>query len=172
MRSGIQPYLMIPLILIAGISQATWAGRLSVNGVKPDFVLIIVLLWTLGFGAGSGIIWAFVGGIWVDIFSGGPLGASSISLMVASLGAGGGRSFFARDNFIVPLSAAVLGSLIFALSYFGILQLLGLLNMIEGTFEFGPSFEKIIVPSMIYNTTIMVVAIPFLGRLSRLQPDY
>ena len=166
MRSGTLAYLMLPLILVAGLFQSTLAGRLTVNGVKPDLVLIIILLWTLLDGASSGIFWAFIGGIWLDIFSGGPLGASSLSLMIASMIAGFGRYYFSRNNIVVPVVAVVLGSLVFALSYLGILQLLSLSNVIEGTFRFGPSFENIVIPSMIYNASVMIVAMPFLTRLS------
>lgn len=157
---------MLPLIGIAGIFQSTLAGRLTINGVKPDLVLILILLWTITYGVGSGIIWAFIGGIWLDIFSGAPLGVSSLSLMIASIVSGTGSDFFTRDNVVVLVAAAILGSLVFAFSYLGILQLLGLFSVIEGTIQFGPSVENIVVPSMIYNTTIMVVLIPFLNRLS------
>lgn len=157
---------MLPLIGVAGIFQSTLAGRLTVNGVKPDLVLILILLWTLAYGAGSGIFWAFIGGIWLDIFSGGPLGASSLSLMLASMIAGFGSNYLSGDNIVVPITSTVLGTFVFALSYLGILQLLGLLNVIEGAFRFGPTVENIVIPSMIYNTTIMMIAIPFLNRLS------
>lgn len=157
---------MVPLIGIAGILQATLAGRLVINGVKPDLVLIIILLWTLAFGAASGISWAFIGGIWLDVFSGGPLGASSLSLMLAAIVAGFGHNYFSRDNVAIPVLAVAFGSLVFAFSYLGILQLLGLFNVIEGRFEFGPSVENIIVPSMIYNTIVTAIAIPFLNRFT------
>jgi len=157
---------MLPLILVAGLFQATLAGRLTINGVKPDLVLILVILWTLIYGANSGIFWAFLGGIWLDIFSGGPLGASSLSLMLACMIAGFGQYYFARDNIVIAITAAIVGSLVFALSYLGILQLLTFSNVIEGTFQFGLSVENIVIPSMIYNTTVMVAVIPFLNRLS------
>ncbi|MEZ4636134.1 MAG: rod shape-determining protein MreD [Caldilineaceae bacterium] len=55
--------------------------------VRPDLVLLAVLAWTLFNGGYSGIVWAFVGGLWMDVLSGGPMG---VEPGIDGGGAGGG----------------------------------------------------------------------------------
>lgn len=42
-------------------------------------------MWSVVRGADEGVLWAFLGGLMVDLFSGGPLGATALALVVASL---------------------------------------------------------------------------------------
>ena len=56
-------YLMIPLVIVASLLQSTAATRIEVGGVKPDLVLLLVVIGTLLYGGRSGIVWAFIGGI-------------------------------------------------------------------------------------------------------------
>ena len=91
--------------MLAGLLQSTAAARLEIRGVKPDLVLLLLVLGTLIYGSRSGLVWAFVGGIALDIFSGGPMGASSLALMAAVLVAGLGHRTLSRYNLLVPLGA-------------------------------------------------------------------
>jgi rod shape-determining protein MreD len=81
---------MIPLIVVASLFQSTAATRIKIYGVKPDLVLLLVIVGTLIYGSRSGLVWAFIGGLLLDVFSGGPMGASSLALMAAVLLAGVG----------------------------------------------------------------------------------
>ena len=83
MAHGLLYYLMIPLLALAALFQSTAAGRLALRGVKPDLVLLLVLIGVLLYGPRIGLVWAFFGGIFLDVFSGGPMGASSLALMAA-----------------------------------------------------------------------------------------
>ncbi|MCB0099072.1 MAG: rod shape-determining protein MreD [Caldilineaceae bacterium] len=165
MGIGIQFYLMAPLLGVASILQTTTANRLVVAGVKPDLVLLIVVIWTLIYGGSSGVVWAFVGGIWLDIFSGGPMGISSLSLMTAAVVASFGHRTFSRFNLLVPILAIVLGTLSFSFTYLGILQILAMLDVSQGALPFQQTFDNIVAPSVLYNTTLMLIAMPFLNRI-------
>src|SRR5690554_7566761 len=90
--------MMIPLILMAGLLQSTAATRVKIYGVKPDLVLILLVVGTLIYGSRSGLVWAFIGGLVLDVFSGGPMGASSLALMAAALVAGVGHRTLSRFN--------------------------------------------------------------------------
>lgn len=165
MSLGIQFYLMAPLLGLASILQSTVANRIAFAGVKPDLVLLIVVVWTLVYGGSSGVVWAFVGGIWLDIFSGGPMGISSLSLMSAALVSSIGFRTLSRFNVLVPLFAIVLSTLSFSLVYLGVLQLLALLGVTESTLPFQMTFDNIVIPSVLYNTTLMLLLMPFLNRI-------
>ncbi len=158
---------MVPLLGVLSMFQASLTSIFTIYGVKPDLVLLVILTWTLLFGSASGLIWAFVGGVWLDIFSGGPMGASSLALMTASLLGGVGHRSLSRFNILVPVFIVILGSLTFSFIYLSILEVLDLAGWFSGSLEFLPAVESIVIPSMLYNTCLMLLVIPFLNR----RPD-
>ena len=50
MNRGIFYYLMIPMIAVACLLQATALTRVKLYGVKPDLVLLLVVMGTLIYG--------------------------------------------------------------------------------------------------------------------------
>src|SRR5690606_7340914 len=122
-------YMMLPLIAAACLFQATAAARIKIYGVKPDLVLLLVVIGTLVYGGRSGLVWAFFGGLGLDIFSGGPMGSSSLALMAAALVAGFGHRTLSRFNVLVPLVAMVAGTVVYAGAYLGILAVLQYLRV-------------------------------------------
>lgn len=124
MNRGALYYLMVPLLLLCALLQSTTLARFKLAGVKPELVLLVVVIGAMVYGARSGVLWAFVAGIGLDLFSGGPFGASSLALMASALVAGLGHRPFSRFNLLVPLAAAALGTLAFAAVYLGLLAVL------------------------------------------------
>ena len=56
MNRGVLFYLMIPLLLLLALLQSTAAGRIQLGQVKPDLVLIMVIVGTLLYGGRSGVL--------------------------------------------------------------------------------------------------------------------
>ncbi len=162
---------MVPLLIVAALLQSTAANRLTIGNVKPDFVLLLLLVGTLLYGARAGLVWAFVGGLFLDVFSGGPLGSSSMALMAAVVVAGLGHTTFSRFNLLVPLFAAALGTLVYGLTYMGMLQLVNTviaafdLGTLQHQLPFWPTIQEVVVPSIAYNTTLMLLLTPILNRV-------
>ena len=169
MNRGIFFYIMIPLILAAGLIQSTAAARVEIRGVKPDLVLLLLITGTLIYGSRSGLIWAFVGGIALDVYSGGPMGASSLALMVAVLVAGLGHRTLSRYNLLVPLGATLLGTVAYGLVYLAILSALDLFSVAGREVPFLPTIQYIVVPAALYNMILMLLVIPFMNRLPESQ---
>ncbi len=169
MNRGILFYVMIPLVLTAGLLQSTAAARLEIRGVKPDLVLLLLVLGTLIYGSRSGLVWAFVGGIALDIFSGGPMGASSLALMAAVMVAGLGHRTLSRYNLLVPLSAIALGTATYGLVYLGILAVLDLFAVAPRDVPLLPTIQFIVAPAAIYNVLLMLLFVPFLNRVPESQ---
>ena len=151
--------VMIPVLGFAALLQSTAVARLKIAGVKPDLVLLALLAWTLIYGGQSGVVLAFVGGIALDIFSGGPMGASSLSLMAASAVTGIGHGTLYRYNPLVPVVVTMVGTVVYSFAYLGILFVLGL------GLPFMSTVTHVIVPSILYNATLMLCATPFLNRV-------
>lgn len=164
-------YLMIPLMALASLFQSTAANRLAIRNVKPDLVLILVLIGCMLYGPRIAVLWAFVGGLFLDIFSGGPLGASSLALMAAVLVTGLGYRTFSRYHLLVPIGVSIVGTIVYGVTYLGVLAFLDALagvdwlNLPRREIPFWPTVQNVIGPALLYNTTLMILAVPFLNRL-------
>lgn len=169
MNRGALYYMMLPLIGAACLFQATAAARIKIADVKPDLVLLLVVIGTLVYGGRSGLIWAFFGGLGLDIFSGGPMGSSSLALMAAVLVANFGHRTLSRFNLLVPTVAMVAGTLVYAGAYMGILSVLQYLDVTHHQMPVLSTVQNIVVPAVVYNTTLMIVLIPFLNRIPESQ---
>lgn len=187
MNRGVLFYLMPVLVIGASLLQSAGANQLEVRGVKPDLVLLLVIVGALVFGSRSSIGWAFLGGLALDLFSGGPLGSSSLALMAAALVVGIGRGALSRFNLLVPLAAVAIGTMVYGASYVGILVVLEALanwlaaqgialNLVRSDLPaplwstlYWPTMQNIVVPAVFYNTALIVLFIPLLNRIPELD---
>lgn len=169
MNRGALYYLMIPLLLLLSLFQSTTVARFKLAGVKPDLVLLLIVVGALVYGARPAVLWAFIAGIGLDIFSGGPLGASSLALMASALIAGLGHRPFSRFNILVPLTAAALGTLIYAAVYLTILALLDVTGVSTLQLPLLDTVRDIVLPVTVYNTALMLLLLPVLNRLPESQ---
>lgn len=177
-RNLIIYYAMPLIVLLLALLQSTVATQMAIRGVKPDLVLIVVIAATLVYGGQGGLLWAFIGGIGVDLFSGGPFGASSLALMMATLVAALGYRVLSRYHILVPLGAAGIGTILYGLVYLGILKaldmaaqlpLLSALQIPEHTIALWETMRQIVIPAMFYNTTLMLFLTPLLNRIPEQQ---
>jgi len=105
-------YLSPLLAVIVGIMYAALAPVIVIGGVKPNFVLVAVVLVTVLAGFMPGITWAFVAGLTANLLVGDPLGSVPLTmLLVATLVAGGAR-VLGRMVWIYPVIAAFAGSVV------------------------------------------------------------
>lgn len=95
-----------------GILHAGLAPVIVVADVKPNLVLVAVVVVTAVFGFQAGILWAFVAGSVANLLVPEPLGTIPLSLlMVAALVAATGR-LIGRLVWVYPVLAAFAGSLL------------------------------------------------------------
>ena len=89
------------------ILQTTLLPYLSINGIKPDLLLVLVAIWSLLNGSREGSLWALVGGFILDLLSGAPFGIGTLSLVAVSL-LGGLRQVRAiHASYFLPIFVAV-----------------------------------------------------------------
>lgn len=108
-------------------------------------MLLTVASWSLLRGTKQGLVWAFVGGLCVDLFSGGPFGLSALALIVIAFFSGLGETNIYRDHFALPIVAALGATLIHGFVYLLLLYIMG---------RSIPWFDvllQVILPSMIFN---------------------
>ena len=68
-------YLLIALVVAAAVIHVTWLPRLP---VRPDLMLVLVVAWSLLRGVEEGLLWAFIGGVLLDLLSVGPFGGFTV----------------------------------------------------------------------------------------------
>jgi rod shape-determining protein MreD len=112
-------YLVVPLLLVVAVVQATVVPHLALWGVFADLPVLMVASWGLLRGPREGVLWGFIAGGAVDLLSGAPFGAAILPLMAIGLlaGLGKGGVFAARITFpvVVVFLATVVYNLFFLL---------------------------------------------------------
>lgn len=69
------------LLAAAALAQVTWAPRFEIAGAFPNLVLLAVVATTWTLGPRSGMVWACVGGVLLDLTSSGPIGPHALALL-------------------------------------------------------------------------------------------
>ena len=76
-------YAAIPLMALLAIVQTAVLPHFPIAGVEPQLLFLVALAWGLVRGLEEGLVWAFIGGLWSDLFSMTPVGLSSLAFMAA-----------------------------------------------------------------------------------------
>ena len=104
-------YLGPLLAVITGIVHAAIAPVIVVGGVKPNFVLVSVVLVSSLIGFVPGITWAFVAGVTANLLVSDPLGSIPLSMLLVAALVSGGAQLVGRA-WIYPIIAAFAGSML------------------------------------------------------------
>jgi len=90
-------------------------------------------------------------------------------LMAAAMVAGIGHRTLSRFNVFVPLVTMVASTLVYAGAYLGILAVLQYLDVAQHQVPVMATIQNVVMPAVVYNTTLMVILIPFLNRIPESQ---
>ena len=158
-------YLSPLLAVVVGIVHAGLAPVIVISGVKPNLVLVAVVLVTCVAGFVPGIIWAFVAGLTANLLVGEPLGSVPlVLLLVASLVAGGNR-VFGGLVWIYPVVAAFIGSVAADVGSLLISQL------VSEAIPSGPPFDIILVAALLNAAIVAILLIPVRSLAARYSPE-
>ena len=155
------PYLTVAALVLTAMLQSTVMPRVMVLGVHPDLMLLVVVSWSLLRGAQEGMLWALLGGIAVDLFSGAPFGVYTLSLLVVSfLSSLAQRNVFRLDLlipvFVIPLATLVQNVIALALLW-----------ALRWPVDWGAGFTHVIFPAVLVNTVGMPLVYLALRALDR-----
>lgn len=110
-------YFVIPLALILTVLQATALARVSVLGVSLQPALLVAIIWSILRGPYEGLVWAFIIGIILDLFSIGPTGSMALALMIAVLPLTYLSQLLPENTYVVPVALTALGVALYLLVY-------------------------------------------------------
>lgn len=80
--------------------------------MKPNLVLVAVVLVTTNFGFEAGIAWAFVAGLVANLLIPEPLGSIPLALLAVAVVVAAGARLLGRLTWVYPVGAAFVGSIL------------------------------------------------------------
>lgn len=151
----------IPLFLIAALLQATVAPHLRVLGGQPDLIVVITLIWAALDRGLEGMSWAFVGGLFLDLISGAPLGTSSLALVpIAYLVSLTEAQVY--QSSLLPLIVCSGGAIAYHVGYLIIMRFMADLSL-----PWSEALWYVTLPSVLFDIVLMIPTLFLLGRLYR-----
>jgi rod shape-determining protein MreD len=138
---------------VTAIFELTVGPYLRVGNAQPHLVFILAIIWTVAVGLESGLIWAFVGGIALDVLAQRPLGASSFALILSVGIAASITRPFIRIRPLAVVPAVALLSLVYSMTLFALLGALG-----SSIASNNP--VAALVPGVVYDAVFAVIVGP------------
>lgn len=149
---------LLPLLALV---QITLAHQFRLAGVYPSLVLVLVVDWGILRGMDEGMLWAFLGGLCIDTFSGWPLGIATVSMVIVASLVSLGQGTFIRTHALLPL-ATMFGATIV---YYVIV--LFLYESTQHPVDWLVALRDIALPAAIYNTVLNIPGFWLVQRLER-----
>jgi rod shape-determining protein MreD len=151
---------MLGLLGLTVLAQATLLTRIRLLGASPNLLLVVVLTWSLLQGVEEGVVWSFIGGLGIDLISGGALGTSSLALMSICLLASLGTTSVFAGNLLLPIFLVALATPLHGWLILLTHQLRGLhVNWLAST-------VRVIGPELLLNALLIVLVYPMLRWLA------
>lgn len=149
------------IVMLAFILQNTVFTTFSLNGVKPNLLLIITVFFGYAASMNNGMLTGFFCGLLCDIFFNSFIGIYSFLFML--LGAFGGMmaKFFYQDDVIFPYLTIAITDGLFGFTYYIVMFLL------RGRFAFTDYLESIILPEILYTLILSLFMLPLLRKCNR-----
>ncbi len=98
--------------VVAGLLELTVVPHLSVNGAHPHPVLVLGIIWTVAAGVESGFVWAFAGGLLLDVLAPRPFGSTAFALLVSVGGASAAARVLSGIRPLAPIPLVFIFSLV------------------------------------------------------------
>lgn len=136
------------LFLILGVAlvlQATVFDFVSILGVKPDLVLLVVIFYGFIHGQREGAYLGFLGGLMTDFLTGHYIGLNALSKMAAGYLAGMGQTKLYKENIFIATIVSLAGTVVGQTIYYLLLLVTGIkVSLYNGFFH-------VILPVALYN---------------------
>lgn len=152
MRNVLLALLLLPVLAAAQSSLIPLSGWLT--NARPDLVLVMVLVWNLASPHAESILWALIGGLAVDTVSGGPMGATVMALLTATMLANFMSARFWESHIFLRIAVAVAGSVLYYLVYSVILAFSG------WQLDWISALASILLPASALNTVLTLLLFP------------
>ncbi len=143
-----------------GIVHAAIAPVIVIGDVKPNLVLVAVVLVTCLGGFQAGVTWAFVAGLTANLLVSDPLGSIPLSLLVGAALTAGGARLLGQAKWVYPIVAVAIGSLVADLITLALGQLVGeaIIGSVPGQLLLGAAALNAVVGAVLLGPARMIAA--------------
>ena len=125
-----------------------------------SLVMLVVVAWSIRAEISSALIWAFIGGILIDLFSILPLGTSSAGLIIIAYAANGFVRQIYRVRLLTIISTVFFASLgFYAYTYVALL-------VAGHSYDVLMQVRLVLIPTILYN---LAAALPVYGFVRIVQ---
>ena len=146
--------------VVAALLEVSVLTDLRIAGVKPDLVFVLAIVSAMVIGVEDGLLWAFLGGLMLDmLLPQRPVGSTILSLLVAT-GAG-----IAIAHFLPHAPLVFPSVVVFGLTWVYQLMTGALLSGASGAAA-APNMVPAIVPIAIFNA-VLALGAAYVGRRLR-----
>jgi rod shape-determining protein MreD len=160
-------FVISGLVLLNIIFEATLFQFSRINGIKPDFVIILIISYAILEGGAYSSAIGLVSGLLIDILYGRALGINAFSYMITGYIFGQARENVFRDSIIPPALFNFAAVVIYQHIYFLLMYLTG--NLLHDGILYSQILFSIILPQGIYNAIVGAVIYRFFLRLNNKQ---
>jgi rod shape-determining protein MreD len=142
------------------IIQATLLARVRVLGANPNLLLVSAIAWGLLHNVADGVVWAFAGGLGLDLITGMPLGTTSLAAMTASLLTRLGRNRVFANNLWWPMLLVAMATPVYG-------WIVLLTEQLRGTpVDWVASTIHVIGPEALLNVAAMALVYPMMRAMT------
>jgi rod shape-determining protein MreD len=118
----------IPVMIGLVVLQTAVLPFFPVLGVTPQLPFLFALAWALLRDPNEGLIWAFFGGFFMDMFSLTPMGLTSLVFVLAITAVLWIERAMPTSRVFLPLLLAAMATLVYIILYAILLRLFGQIN--------------------------------------------
>lgn len=152
----------IPLLALLAVLQSSIISELSLLEGRPDLILIAVVAWGLMGRYRESMIWGLIGGLFLDMLSGLPLGVTSINLILIAFLVSFSEGRFWESHILMPLGVMLLLSPLFYFLSIVTLWMLG------HDINLGIAIARVILPGTFLNLLLILPGTQLISAVNRL----
>jgi rod shape-determining protein MreD len=118
-------FLAVPLMVVLTVLQTAVLPYFPLFGVTPSLPFLVALAWGLLRGVNEGVVWAFIAGFFMDLFTAAPVGGLALTYMIAVLAASVINDVLPANRTVIPMLLAAIATIIQQLLYAIFLAIFG-----------------------------------------------
>ncbi len=147
--------IMTVVFLVSLILQSTLFSHLTVAGVKPDLVLIFIILYALLHGPKEGVLAGLLGGLLQDLLFGQFIGMNALPKLTVGYMFGVLERKIYKENLLIPMAALFLGTFVNETILYLLRQISYLMGKTGGiSLNYLVSVKDVIFSTAVYNSCL------------------
>lgn len=161
MTTGTPWWVAPALLFAAALLQSSLFPALGLIAVRPDLVLIMVVVWAVLRGVNEALPWGFIGGVMLDLLSGGPFGTAMLVLVIVAFCSSVGEISLFRSSLMLPMLTVFWATILYNAIF------LFLLRTHHYPVDWLGTLRQVVVPNAMLNAAVCPLVYWVLSRIER-----